>query len=166
MLVRGELGKYPLLPMTVHHWVPFASCNYALPSDNLLKFRIHWHFVSPHMYSSLSNEYPNFSADILHQSGLPHFIQEDLSSRCRQSWVSIINKDFDLLQRNKFRAYVLFKTSFDFVLRTKADTTCIMICLWQRFLGGECKMEAILCGAHCGTFPTMLQSHIPQCTIL
>ena len=124
--VRGELGRYPILLMTMHHWIKFVSRSYTLPVDNILKLSLPtlpefldkpigltWASkVQSLISTSISKLGSNLSVETLYNPALPSHIQGDFASMYRQSWINSINKNFDISKQNKLRTYALFKSSF------------------------------------------------------
>ena len=124
--VRGELGRYPILLMTMHHWIKFVSRSYTLPVDNILKLSLPtlpefldkpigltWASkVQSLISTSISKLGSNLSVETLYNPALPSHIQGDFASMYRQSWINSINKNFDVSKQNKLRTYALFKSSF------------------------------------------------------
>ena len=119
--VRGELGRLPILLLTMKRYLNYAQRCYNLPDTTLVKLTLP---------STISNNYEWISkiAGLLHKSTpdmqilnisqlLNSFssqsIQEHFISSYETGWLQHINKEYDTRNKNKLRSYATYKLTFD-----------------------------------------------------
>ena len=117
-VVRGELGRYPVLLMTMNQWFKYAKHCYSLPCDNFTRASLSGlcDYTTCPPYHVISSVYCRFNVvfneNALHHPALPLYVQEHAMLKYQRAWLSSINKGYDPKKPNKLKVYASIKKSF------------------------------------------------------
>ena len=121
--VRGELGRYPVLLMTMNQWFKYAKHCYSLPCYNFSRASLSglcdYTTCSPYrnwsskIYDVISSVYCGFDVvfneNALHHPALPLYVQEHSMLKYQRAWLSSINKGYNPNKPNKIKCMPLSK---------------------------------------------------------
>ena len=124
--VRGELGRYHVLLMTMNQWFKYAKHCYSLPCDNFSRASLSglcdYTTYSPYrnwsskIYDVISFVYCGFDVvfneNALHHPALPLYVQEHSMLKYKRAWLSSIYKGYNPNKPNKLKVYASIKKSF------------------------------------------------------
>ena len=117
-VVRGELGRYPVLLMTMNQWFKYAKHCYSLPCDNFTRASLSGlcDYTTCSPYHVISSVYCRFNVvfneNALHHPALPLYVQEHAMLKYQRAWLSSINKGYNPKKPNKLKVYASIKKSF------------------------------------------------------
>ena len=112
---RGELGRHPILLLTMHRWINYMKHCFSLPlqnfahaslnpADNIEVDSTDW---SSKMKNVIISSFPGsdleFSPNVLFHPAVARIVQDHYMSRYQQAWISYINKEFNPDLPNKLK---------------------------------------------------------------
>ena len=121
---RGELGRHPILLLTMHRWINYMKHCFSLPLQNFARASLNpadnikvdstdW---SSKMKNVIISSFPGsdleFSPNFLFHPAVARIVQDHYMSRYQQAWISCINKEFNPNLPNKLKSYASYKTTF------------------------------------------------------
>ena len=119
--VRGELGRLPILQLTMKRYIDYAQRCYKLSDDVLVKntlpleLKNHSDWISKiaSLFTKLSacTTAPNIERIL--SSNSSSNVVEHFCSLYKTGWLEHINKKYNLENSNKLRSYSSYKLTFD-----------------------------------------------------
>ena len=123
-VTQGEFGRYPILLLSIHHWVNYVKhCytwsvhDFACASSTFLyelftsQCNYSW---AAKMFNLISIVFPDVTVNPhnLFRPGIPIRVKDFYTKRYDESWLLSINKNYDPNSQNKLKMYASIKNVF------------------------------------------------------